>query len=566
MFVQAVFQSTFRFACTNRKRRVPLQVNSLIIRLIYNPNPTVMFLKKYSFPLLIGTLAVLIVSQISAEDERPNILLMMVDDLGFSDFGCYGSEIETPHIDSLASEGLRFSQFYNTAKCHSSRVCLLTGLYTNQAGNTALDRSVTIAETLGESGYATSMTGKWHLKDQPTDHGFGRYWGHLSGATDFFKGDDTFRFNGEVWNDFDKDFYTTDANVDYAMDFIDEAIDQKKPFFHYIAFNAPHYPLQAPKEDIEKYLGRYDAGWDVIRKKRFEKQKRLGLFPQEMELPPMPEHMEAWDKLSAKEREMESFRMAIFAAMVDRVDQNIGRMIAYLKHKGELENTLIMLCSDNGACPFERSKRMDIAPWEADSYYLYDASWATVGNTPLRHYKQTQHEGGISSPLIVNWPGKIANTGAWNASPGHLIDLMATCIDVADASYPKHFAREAIEPLQGITLLPLFEGKERDGHDWLYFQFSSCRAIRQGDWKAVSFYSHAWELYNISNDRVEQHDLAKQHPEKVKTLAALWHKVAEETDMAPEKQRAPVKPETSPHSQKSWHKQELYDEWEAPIF
>ena len=277
MFVQAVFQSTFRFACTNRKRRVPLQVNSLIIRLIYNPNPTVMFLKKYSFPLLIGTLAVLIVSQISAEDERPNILLMMVDDLGFSDFGCYGSEIETPHIDSLASEGLRFSQFYNTAKCHSSRVCLLTGLYTNQAGNTALDRSVTIAETLGESGYATSMTGKWHLKDQPTDHGFGRYWGHLSGATDFFKGDDTFRFNGEVWNDFDKDFYTTDANVDYAMDFIDEAIDQKKPFFHYIAFNAPHYPLQAPKEDIEKYLGRYDAGWDVIRKKRFEKQKRLGL-------------------------------------------------------------------------------------------------------------------------------------------------------------------------------------------------------------------------------------------------------------------------------------------------
>ena len=525
-----------------------------------------MFFKNYPFSFLVGVLTALAVGQPCVGEERPNILLMMVDDLGFSDFGCYGSEIETPHIDSLASEGLRFSQFYNTAKCHSSRVCLLTGLYTNQAGNAALDRSVTIAETLGDAGYATSMTGKWHLEDQPTDHGFSRYFGHLSGATDFFKGDDTFRLNGKPWNEFDENFYTTDANVDYAMDFIDQALEQKKPFFHYIAFNAPHYPLQAPKEDIQKYLGRYDTGWDVIRKERFEKQKRLGVFPADMELPPLPDHMKAWDDLSSEEQEMESFRMAIFAAMVDRVDQNIGRVIAYLKHKGQLENTLIMLCSDNGACPFERSKSTDIPPWEADSYYLYDASWATVGNTPLRHYKQTQHEGGISSPLIVSWPGKIANPGSWEASPGHLIDLMATCIDVGDASYPTNYIGEAIEPLKGKTLLPLFEGKEREGHDWLYFQFSNCRAIRQGDWKAVSFYGHAWELYNIANDRVEQHDLAKQHPEKVKTLSTLWQKVAHETDMAPEKQRGPVKAKQSPHTQKSWHKSGLYDEWEAPTF
>ncbi len=525
-----------------------------------------MFSKSYPFAFLFVAAIAFASALAAAESDRPNILLMMVDDLGFADFGCYGSEIETPHIDRLAAEGLRFSQFYNTAKCHSSRVCLLTGLYTNQAGNQALDRSVTIAEMLGKAGYATSMTGKWHLDDQPTDHGFEQYFGHLSGATDFFKGDDTFRFNGKVWNDFDENFYTTDANVDYAMDFIDRAIEQKKPFFHYIAFNAPHYPLQAPKEDIEKYLGRYDAGWDVIRKERFEKQKQLGIFPQDMKLPPLPEHMKAWADLSPKEREMESFRMAIFAAMVDRVDQNIGRMLAYLKHKGQLDNTLIMLCSDNGACPFERSKRTDIPPWKADSYYLYDASWATVGNTPLRHYKQTQHEGGISSPLIVNWPGKIANAGSWNRSPGHLIDLMATCLDVADVSYPENHNGEAIEPLQGKTLLPLFEGKEREGHDWLYFQFSSCRAIRQGDWKAVSFYGHAWELYNIENDRAEQRDLAKQHPEKVKTLAALWHQVAEETDQASEKHRAPVKAKRSPHSQGSWHKSELYDEWEAPRF
>ena len=543
-----------------------MQKNSLAKRWMINQYFVVMFPKNYRFSFLIGALTNLAVGQLCVGEERPNILLMMVDDLGFSDFGCYGSEIETPHIDSLASEGLRFSQFYNTAKCHSSRVCLLTGLYTNQAGNAALDRSVTIPETLGEAGYATSMTGKWHLEDQPTDHGFSRYFGHLSGATDFFKGDDTFRLNGKPWNEFDENFYTTDANVDYAMDFIDQALEQKKPFFHYIAFNAPHYPLQAPKEDIQKYLGRYDTGWDVIRKERFEKQKRLGVFPADMELPPLPDHMKAWDDLSSEEQEMESFRMAIFAAMVDRVDQNIGRVISYLKHKGQLENTLIMLCSDNGACPFERSKSTDIPPWKADSYYLYDASWATVGNTPLRHYKQTQHEGGISSPLIVNWPGKIANPGSWEASPGHLIDLMATCIDVGDASYPTNYIGEAIEPLQGKTLLPLFKGKERDGHDWLYFQFSNCRAIRQGDWKAVSFYGHAWELYNIANDRVEQHDLAKQHPEKMKRLSTLWQKVAEETDMAPEKQRGPVKAKQSPHTQKSWHKSELYDEWEAPTF
>ncbi len=501
-----------------------------------------------------------------ADEERPNIFLMMVDDLGYSDFGCYGSEIETPHIDKLAQEGLRFSQFYNTAKCHSSRVCLLTGLYTHQAGNEALNRSVTLAEVLGEAGYATSMTGKWHLKDQPTDHGFGQYFGHLSGATDFFVGDDTFRMNGKEWNDFDDDFYTTDANINYAMDFIDKAIDSKKPFFHYVAFNAPHYPLQAPKEDIEKYLGRYDEGWDVIRKRRFEKQKKLGMFPEDMALPPRPEHMKAWDELTEKEREMESFRMSIFAAMVDRVDQNIGRLVKYLEHKGQLENTLIMLCADNGACPFERSKRTDIPPWEANSYYLYDASWATVGNTPFRHYKQTQHEGGISSPLIVNWPGQLENAGSWEDSPGHLIDVMATIADIGNASYPENYNGERIEPLQGKSLLPLFEGKKREGHDWLYFQFGSCRALRQGDWKAVSFYGHDWELYNIAEDRVEQNDVAKQNPEKVKALSSLWQTVALEIDQAPLKERKPVNGKPAPHTQKSWHGTEEYDDWTMPKF
>ncbi|MEN8661208.1 MAG: arylsulfatase [Lentimonas sp.] len=495
--------------------------------------------------------------------ERPNILLMMVDDLGFADFGCYGSEIETPNIDRLADSGLRFSQFYNTAKCHSSRIALLTGLYANQAGEQELTRATTIAAVLGDAGYKTSMTGKWHLSKNPMDFGFQHYWGHLSGATDFFVGDNTFRMGREPWDDFDEDFYTTDANVDYAMDFIDEALETEKPFFHYIAFNAPHYPLQAPKKDIEKYLGRYDSGWEAIREARFAKQKKLGIFPDAMDLPPMPEHVPSWDSLSEHQREFESFRMSIYAAMVDRVDQNVGRIVDYLKAKGCLENTLIVLCSDNGACPFERSKKIDIPPWKGGSYYLYDASWATVGNTPFRHYKQTQHEGGISSPLIVNWPGELKNSGRWENSPGHLIDIMATCIDVADTSYPNS---PKIEPLQGESLVPLFNRESREGHEALYFSFSSCRALRVGDWKIASFYGKQWELYNITDDRCEQNDLATQYPEKLKELSERWHQMAEDVDHAPSKHRKPVSGLPATHQKKTWHSPNMADEWVMPKF
>jgi arylsulfatase len=463
----------------------------------------------------------------------------------------------------LAEKGLRFTQFYNTAKCHSSRVCLLSGLYCNQAGSQKLDRATTLAEVLGKAGYFSSMTGKWHLDKQPTDFGFQRYWGHLSGATDFFVGDETFRLNGKEWNDFDDDFYTTDANVDYAMQFIDEALETGKPFFHYIAFNAPHYPLQAPKEDIQKYLGRYDEGWEQIRKARFAKQKQLGIFRQDMQIPELPDHMKAWDQLDDKQREFESFRMSIYAAMVDRVDQNIGRMVDYLKARGQLDNTLIILCSDNGACPFERSKNIDIPPWKGGSFYLYDASWATVGNTPLRHYKQTQHEGGISSPLIVHWPKHIKNEGGWDRSPGHLVDIMATCIEVGDAEYP---ADANIEPLQGKSLLPLFQGKKRTGHNEIYFQFSSCRALRKGDWKVVSFYGSKWELYNIANDRVEQNDLADKYPERVQEMSERWHKLATEKDRLTGKKADPVSDKQASHAQGSWHSPKAVADWKMPQF
>ena len=491
--------------------------------------------------------------------ERPHILLIMVDDLGFSDFGCYGGEIHTPNIDQLAANGLRFSQFYNTAKCHSSRVSLLTGLYCNQAGDQSLSRATTIPEVLGRGGYFTSMAGKWHLDGEPTDFGFQRYWGHLSGATDYFRGDSTFRLNGEPWHEMEAGFYTTDANVDYSIRFLEEALKTGKPFFHYIAFNAPHYPLQAPRQEIEKYLGTYDDGWETVRETRFGRQQKLGLFAAEDTLPPLPDHLPDWESLDPGRRELESFRMSVYAAMVDRLDQQIGRLIDFLRERDELDHTLVMICSDNGACPFERSRNLELPPWEAGSFLLYDASWATVSNTPLRHYKQTQYEGGISTPLIVHWPGHIKEPGNWQGSPGHLIDIMATCLEASGTSYPDS---NEVEPLQGSSLIPLFSGTASEGHPELYFRFTSNRALRRGTWKVVSFYGSRWELYNLGEDRVEQHDLADAYPELVEELIQRWHEMATEVDLLPESARTPVKDAHSSNHHWEWHRPELIRDWQ----
>ncbi|APZ96853.1 arylsulfatase [Fuerstiella marisgermanici] len=474
--------------------------------------------------------------------ERPNIVLMMVDDLGFSDFGCYGSEIETPNIDALASGGVRMNQFYNTAKCHSSRICLLTGKYTFQAGNEAMDNALTIAEVMQHNGYFTAMAGKWHLKQEPTDRGFMRYWGHLSGATNFFSGDDTFRLNGQPWSDFDDDFYTTDTNVDYAIQFISEALAADKPFFQYIAFNAPHYPLQAKKKDVLKYKGRYAIGWDELRKRRYARQVELGIIDAKHKLSPRPDYIPAWEDLTDKEREWEEARMEVFAAMVDCVDQNVGRLVRHLKAKGVYDNTLILLCSDNGACPFDRTRGKDLKPWDPKSYWCYDVGWAHAGNTPFRWYKQNQHEGGISSPLVAHWPdGVTAKPGSISDQPGHLIDLSATCFDAANAAYPDEFAGKPTTAIQGQSLLPILKGKQRDGHEWLYFQFGDNRAIRRGDWKAVSARGGRWELYNLAEDRSELNDLASSKKGLVTGLSELWDRAADTVDHAPKKFRRPVK-------------------------
>ncbi|MEM7314181.1 MAG: sulfatase-like hydrolase/transferase, partial [Planctomycetota bacterium] len=272
-------------------------------------------------------------SNSASAGKRPNIVLIMADDLGFSDLGCYGSEIETPNLDHLAAGGLRFNQFYNTAKCHSSRICLLTGLYMFQAGNQKMNRGVTLAEALKPAGYETFMAGKWHLDGQPTERGFDRYFGHLSGATNFFTGDDTFRLDGKPYKVAGDNFYTTDAMTDYAIEFLSER-DETKPFLMYIAYNAPHYPLHVKEKDFRKYEGRYDAGWDRIREARYAKQKKLGLLPN-VALSPRPAEVSAWESLSTEEQKWESERMSAFAGMVDCVDQNIGRLLEYLEKTGQ---------------------------------------------------------------------------------------------------------------------------------------------------------------------------------------------------------------------------------------
>ena len=507
------------------------------------------------FVLLYAVLSTLLLALNASANAapRPNIVLMMVDDLGYSDFGCYGSEIKTPHIDKLAQDGLRFSRFYNTAKCHSSRVSLLTGLYCDQAGSNALNRGVTIAEVLKKAGYATSMVGKWHLQKQPTDRGFERYFGHLSGATNFFTGDDTFRLNGEPWNDFGDDFYTTDAWGEYGVRFVDQMLETPdKPFFLYVAHNAPHYPLHAHKEDVEKYDGVYDVGWDAIRKTRYAKQLELGLVPKNWDPAPRPQNVPAWTEMSAEDRAFEVRKMAAFAAMVDRVDQVTGKLVAHLKAKGVFDNTLIMLCSDNGACPFDRTRGAQFEPWDPRSYWCYDTGWSSVGNIPFRLHKQNQHEGGISSPMIAHWPaGMKAERGSITRQPAHLIDFMATAIDVAATAYPSAWPDIELEPLQGKSLVPIFKGETRAPHKELFFHFGENRGMREGPWKLVTHRRSSWELYNIDDDGTEMHDLAKQHPKIVERMSARWYEWAAKTNRLKEKARAPMTNKPPPLLKKS---------------
>ncbi|MCP4854918.1 MAG: arylsulfatase [Fuerstiella sp.] len=500
------------------------------------------------------TVLFLLIVQTAIAGDRPNVLIIMVDDLGFSDIGCYGSEIETPNLDRLASSGLRFSQFYNTAKCHSSRISLLTGCYALQAGNMDMSNAVTSAEVLKQAGYTTLMTGKWHLKKQPTDFGFDRYFGHLSGACNYFKGDNTFRLNGQPWKVPNKGFYTTVADVDFGIKFLQEARKTDRPWYLYVAFNAPHAPLQPLEVDYRKYMGRYDTGWDTVRATRLKKQAKLDIFGKSVTPSPRPQHIPAWDTLSEKRRDFETKRMMALAGMIDRVDQEVGRLVKNLEEAGELDNTMLLFVSDNGACPYDRrSDSAEADPFTGETRWGDSTGWAWARNSPFRYYKQNQFEGGIGSPAIVHWPaGLKTKPGAIVHTPAHLVDVLPTIAELGKARIPTTWPEREVRPISGVSLVPILKGQPLNRSAPIHLLFGDDRGLRDGDWKAVSFKRQPWELYNIASDRTEISNVASAHPERMAAMVRQWTDMAEHVLHTSAGSRRPVDTKVTGHHHREW--------------
>jgi len=495
----------------------------------------------------------------SAKAQRPNIILIMNDDMGFSDLACYGSEIATPTLDRLAKGGVRFTQFYNCARCCPTRASLLTGLYPHQAGIGHMvgnlgypsyqgylsDRCVTIAEVLRQAGYRTYMSGKWHVGENrphwPLDRGFDKYYGLISGASNYFElssGRKMARDNTPISP---QDFYITDAFSDNAAQFIGEYARHKSPFFLYVAYTAPHWPLHAPPEDIAKYRGKYRLGWDALRDKRHKRMIEMGIVDAKWAITPRDPRAPAWS--DAQHKEWEDMRMAVYAAQIDRMDQGIAKIIARIKEVGAEDNTLVMFLADNGGCAENlRGNDPKVMPGLKETYMSYGLPWANASNTPFRRYKHWVHEGGIATPFIAYWPTVIKPEHITH-QVGHVIDVMATCADVAGADYPKTYNGAEITPLEGKSLLPIFRGKTRAGHDVIFWEHEGNKAVRQGTWKLVSMHPRGWELYDLEADRTELNNLAEKLPRKVKELAALHDDWARRCGVMPwPVRRKPKKP------------------------
>jgi arylsulfatase A-like enzyme len=541
-------------------------------------------------------LAALTLAGQAAAADRPNFIVIMSDDMGFSDIGCYGGEIATPNLDGLAAGGLRFTQFYNTARCCPTRASLLTGLYPHQAGighmmedkgkpgyrGNLNDECRTMAEVLKPAGYRTYALGKWHVTrhtsaDGPKDNwplgrGFDRFYGTIHGAGSFYDPSSLVRDNTMISPYADPEYkpetyYYTDALSDHAVRFIGDHTKSTsdQPFFMYVTYTAAHWPMHALPEDIAKYRGKYDAGYEPIRQARLAKAAKLGQIDPQQSLSP-----QAGDWDSVKDKRWEAAGMEVYAAMIDRMDQGIGKIIAELKRTGQFDNTLICFLQDNGGCAegmgrtgnqqhpnIERpakptlpamrpgdfaaggsvpSQTRDgfpvrmgpkVMPGPADTYVAYGQGWANVSNTPFREYKHWVHEGGISTPLVAHWPAGIKSQGELRHQPGHLIDIAATLYDLAGASYP-----EQATPLEGRSLRPAFAGQpiEREA---IYWEHEGNRAIRVGNWKLVSKHGQPWELYDIAKDRVEANDLAAKHPEQVRDLTAKYEAWAKRARVEP---------------------------------
>ena len=497
----------------------------------------------------------------------PNIVLIVADDMGFSDLGCFGSEIETPNLDALAAGGARFSQFYAYPRCCPTRASLLTGLYPHQAGVGHMsmpmpepayqghlnENCVTIAEALRASGYRTLMSGKWHVggaypafrpdvwrpgrpgSPTPFTRGFDQHFGTLTGSGSFYDPHTLIRDDTLIQPDSD-DFYYTDAISDEAVGMVSGAVADDDPFFLYVAYTAPHWPLHAPAETVAKYRSRYCAGWDAIRTARHEEMKGAGLVDSRWKISPRDDMAPPWEDVA--EQDWYDARMATYAAMVDCLDQGIGKIVAELRRQGELDNTLLMFFSDNGgSCeflmeegilemmpsttrdgrPVRSGNVVGIEPGPADTFMSYGRPWANVSNTPFRKYKSWAHEGGIASSFICHWPGHVV-PGAIVHTPAHVIDVMPTCLEAARAAYPAEHNGHRITPVEGVSLLPALQGLDWSPRRDLCWEHEGQWAIRRGDWKLVFGDRGGRSLYNLAEDRTELHDLAEGNDPRVGEL------------------------------------------------
>jgi len=533
-----------------------------------------------------------------APAKRPNIMLILADDVGWSDLGCYGGEIRTPAIDALAQAGLRFTQFYNCARSCPSRAALLTGLYPHQAGIGSMTadeglpgyhgslrpQCVTIGQVLQAAGYYTAAVGKWHVGDKilPTTRGFDDFYGFVRGyAIDSWEPRMMVRLpEGRPQRSYPPgEFFATDALTDQALDFLAAARHKPQPWFFYVAYQAAHFPLASRPQDMAGYADLYARGWDQVRDERLMRQKQLGLVAPETELTPRGRipmkkvaarlgsltadgNNPAWDTLPADRRADLAQRMAVYAGMVTGMDRNIGRLVADLREHGELDNTLIFFLSDNGACPEWEPFGFDLKPVAnphpgtgisrgtpdapnilhtgdalatlggPGQLFSYGSGWANACNTPWRLYKHYDHEGGISTPLIVHWPAQVKAAGALRPQVGHIMDLMATCIEVGGGTYPAELEGQKILPTEGISLVPAFADRPLP-RTYLAWEHEGNRALRSGDWKIVGLAGEPWELYDLGHDRTELHNLAAAEPQRLAEMIAQWKQWAHRTDVLP---------------------------------
>lgn len=487
-------------------------------------------------------------------NTRPNIIIIMADDLGYSDIGCYGGEIQTPNIDKLGAEGMRFTQFYNAGRCCPTRASLLTGLYSHQTGIGLMlqdfdyptyrgflnKKCITLAELMKDAGYSTYMSGKWHVGEDPgrwpRDRGFDEYFGLISGVSSYFECSPTrtMALNDSVYTPSD-DFYMTSAIGTKASEYIHEHCESSKdPFFMMVTFTAPHWPLHALPEDIAKYEHTYDVGWDSISAQRFRAMTNNGVYGNTLAKAPRPAAVPAWETVQNKEEWAK--RMAVYAAMVDHMDQQIGHIMNQLKLHGQDQNTLIIFLSDNGG-----SNESDVALHlddstasigSAASHTAYKEPWAYVSNTPFSLYKEWMHEGGVSSPLIAWWPEHI-EAGAVNQTQGHVIDIMPTLADIAGVSYPTTYADSAITPVEGESLVLALSSDEYHRAKPIFWEHKGNKAVRKGDWKLVSRYPNEWTLHNMATDRAELVDMKSEHPEIHQELLSLWEAWAQAKGVLP---------------------------------